>query len=89
MNPRGLLYKLLAGTVMQLALIREQGEDSMELKEGMRVIVIKATGELRSYEMVTVIEVKGDDVIVGDTIMDLHTVKMDNIQILTPDPDHH
>jgi flagellar biogenesis protein FliO len=61
----------------------------VELKEGMRVIVIKATGELRSYEMVTVIEVKGDDVIVGDTIMDLHTVKMDNIQILTPDPDHH
>lgn len=61
----------------------------MELIAGMRVVVIKATGELRSYEMVTVIDVKGDDVVVADMIGDLHTVKIDNIQILTPDPDHH
>ncbi|MED4601409.1 hypothetical protein P9314_11915 [Paenibacillus validus] len=61
----------------------------MELMEGMRVVVVKATGELRSYEMVTVVDIKGDEVVVGDMTGDLHNVRIDNIQILTPDPDHH
>jgi hypothetical protein len=61
----------------------------MELIEGMRVIVIKATGDLRSYEMVTVIDIKCDEVIVVDMAGDLHTVSINNVQTLTPDPDHH
>lgn len=61
----------------------------MEIRVGMRVIIVKATGDLRSYEMVKVSRITGDNIVVEDMTGELHTVRKDNIQVLLPDPDHH